>query len=48
MAVVVGIAILLQPASGGVAFVWVLGLYALLTGPMWIALGLDTKKLLEK
>lgn len=47
LAVVVGIAILLQPESGGVAFVWVLGLYALLTGPMWIALGLDTKKLIE-
>ncbi|MCA9342796.1 DUF308 domain-containing protein [Candidatus Saccharibacteria bacterium] len=47
LAVVVGIAILLQPESGGVAFVWVLGLYALLTGPMWIALGLDTKKLAE-
>lgn len=47
LSVVVGIAILLQPASGGVAFVWILGLYALLTGPMWIALGLDTKKLLD-
>lgn len=48
LGVVVGIAILLQPASGGVAFVWVLGLYALLTGPMWIALGIDAKKLAEE
>ncbi len=47
LAVVVGIAILLQPVSGGVAFVWVLGLYALLTGPMWIALGIDAKHALE-
>lgn len=47
LAVVVGIAILLQPASGGVAFVWVLGLYALLTGPMWIALGIDAKHAVE-
>lgn len=43
LGVVVGIAILLQPASSGVAFVWILGLYALLTGPMWIALGIDAK-----
>lgn len=48
LAVVVGIAILLQPASGGVAFVWVLGLYALLTGPMWVALGIDAKHAVEK
>lgn len=47
LAVVVGIVILLQPASGGVAFVWVLGLYALLTGPMWIALGIDTKNAVQ-
>lgn len=47
LAVIVGIAILMQPASGGVAFVWVLGLYALLTGPMWIALGIDAKHTIE-
>lgn len=47
LAVIVGIAILLQPAAGGVAFVWVLGLYALLTGPMWIALGIDAKHAIE-
>lgn len=43
LAVVAGIVVLLQPESGGVAFVWILGLYALLTGPMWIALGIDAK-----
>lgn len=45
LAVIVGIAILMQPAAGGVAFVWILGLYALLTGPMWIALGIDAKNI---
>ncbi len=47
LGVIVGIAILMQPAAGGVAFVWVLGLYALLTGPMWIALGIDAKHATE-
>jgi len=47
LGVVVGIAILLQPAASGVAFVWILGLYALLTGPMWIALGIDAKNALN-
>lgn len=47
LGVIVGIAILLQPAAGGVAFVWVLGLYALLTGPMMIALGIDAKHYIE-
>lgn len=47
LAVIVGIAVLLQPVAGGVAFVWVLGLYALLTGPMWIALGIDAKHVVE-
>ena len=39
----VGIYVMLQPVSGGVAFVWVLGLYALVTGPILVALGLDVK-----
>ena len=48
LAVIVGIAILMQPAAGGVTFVWILGLYALLTGPMWIALGIDAKNSISK
>jgi uncharacterized membrane protein HdeD (DUF308 family) len=44
----VGIYLLFQPVSGGVAFVWVLGLYALITGPLMIALSLDVKKSLEQ
>lgn len=43
----VGVFVMLQPAAGGVAFVWVLGLYALVTGPIMIALGLDVKNAVE-
>lgn len=39
-----GIVILFQPVSAGVAFVWILGLYALLTGPLLIALGMEANK----
>lgn len=41
LAVLAGIVLLFQPAASGVAFVWILGLYALLTGPMLIAMSLD-------
>lgn len=44
----VGIILLFQPAAGGVAFVWILGLYALITGPLLIALSLDVKSALEQ
>lgn len=44
-AVVIGVAVLLQPASAGVAFVWIIGLYALITGPILVALSLDGRKL---
>ena len=43
LAGIAGVVLLFQPASGGVTFVWILGLYALLTGPMLIALALDIK-----
>jgi uncharacterized membrane protein HdeD (DUF308 family) len=39
--------LLFQPASAGVAFVWVLGLYSLIVGPLMIALSLDMKKLAQ-
>ncbi len=39
-----GIVMLFQPVSGGVAFVWILGLYALITGPLLIALSLEVDK----
>jgi uncharacterized membrane protein HdeD (DUF308 family) len=37
LAILVGIYMLFQPVSGGVAFVWALGLYALIAGPVMIA-----------
>jgi uncharacterized membrane protein HdeD (DUF308 family) len=42
-AIIVGIVILNQPVAGGVAFVWVLGLYALITGPLLIAMSIDVR-----
>jgi uncharacterized membrane protein HdeD (DUF308 family) len=45
---VIGIILLFQPAASGVAFVWLLGLYALVTGPIMIALSLDVKRALEQ
>lgn len=47
LAILVGIIMLFQPASAGVAFVWILGLYALITGPILVALSLELKKLAE-
>ena len=45
LGVVVGIFLLFQPAAAGVTFVWLVGLYALIMGPVVIALSLDAKKL---
>lgn len=45
ISVLAGIVVLFQPAAGGVAFVWILGLYALISGPLLIAMSLDVKKL---
>lgn len=39
-----GVVVLFQPESGGVAFVWILGIYALIAGPLMIALAMDMKK----
>jgi uncharacterized membrane protein HdeD (DUF308 family) len=47
LAIVAGILILFQPVAAGVAFVWILGLYALITGPMLIVLSLEVKKALK-
>ncbi len=44
LSVIVGVILLMQPVSAGVAFVWILGLYSLITGPMLIALAYDVKK----
>lgn len=45
--VLAGIVVLRQPLEGGVAFVWVLGVLALITGPLLIALSLDAKHALD-
>lgn len=42
-----GIVVLFQPVAGGVAFVWILGVVALVEGPILIALSMDAKKLGE-
>lgn len=42
LAALAGIIILFQPAASGVAFVWILGVYALISGPLLIAMALDT------
>ena len=44
LGVIIGIFILRQPVAGGLAFVWVLGLYALITGPVTIAMSSDVAK----
>lgn len=43
LSVIIGVIVLMQPVSGGVAFVWILGLYALILGPMLLALSYDIK-----
>jgi uncharacterized membrane protein HdeD (DUF308 family) len=45
--VLAGVIVLMQPEAAGVAFVWVLGVYALLVGAMMVAVALDARKLLE-
>lgn len=44
LAGIAGIIMLFQPVRGGVAFVWVLGVYALITGPLVLALAFEAKK----
>ncbi len=45
LSVLAGVFILSQPVSGGVAFVWIIGLYALLFGPLLIAASMDERTL---
>lgn len=47
LAVAAGIILLLEPTSGGVAFVWVLGLYALLFGVLTFTLALEAHSTLD-
>lgn len=44
---IAGLVVLRQPVAGGIAFVWVLGLYALISGPLMIALASEARRELE-
>lgn len=47
VAIIVGIVVLNASAAAGVAFVWILGLYALIMGPLLIAMSFDVKHMYE-
>ena len=47
LALIAGIAILAYPTASGVAFAWVLGAYALVSGPIVIALSLTLKSMID-
>lgn len=47
LSLLVGIIVLFQPVSSGVAFVWVVGLYALISGPLMIASAIKDHRALE-
>jgi len=44
VSVVAGVVLLFQPSSSGVAFVWILGVYALLSGPLYLALSREVRE----
>ncbi len=45
LAVLAGIVMLFQPAAAGVAFVWILGIYAIVVGCMALAAAVETHRL---
>ena len=45
LAVVAGIVVLFQPKASGVAFVWILGLYAIVVGALMLAAAVETHRL---
>ena len=45
LAMLAGVLVLFQPASAGVAFVWIVGLYALVVGPLLLATAFETHRL---
>jgi uncharacterized membrane protein HdeD (DUF308 family) len=47
LAIVAGILVLAQPVAGGIAFVWILGLYALFYGVMSIAISYGIRDMLK-
>lgn len=47
VSLIAGLVVLRQPVAGGIAFVWVIGLYALISGPLMIALASEARRELE-
>ncbi len=47
LGILAGIVVFFQPEESGVAFVWIIGLFALISGPVWIAMSLDLKRLTD-
>ena len=45
LAVLAGIIVLFQPVAAGVAFVWILGIYALVVGSLLLAAAVETHRL---
>jgi len=45
LAVIAGIVVLFQPRAGGVAFVWILGLYSIVVGALLLAAAMETHRL---
>ena len=45
LAVLAGILVLFQPAAAGVAFVWILGIYAIVIGSLLLAAAVETHRL---
>lgn len=47
LSVVAAVVVLRQPEAAGVAFVWILGVYALIAGPMLLAQSIEAKATLK-
>jgi uncharacterized membrane protein HdeD (DUF308 family) len=47
LSLLVGITVLAYPVRTSLAFVWVIGLYALISGPLMIAMSVDVKREME-
>ncbi|HSX16301.1 MAG TPA: DUF308 domain-containing protein [Candidatus Saccharimonadales bacterium] len=48
LAVLAGILVLFQPKAAGVAFVWILGIYGLIVGPLLLAAAYETHRLAKE
>jgi uncharacterized membrane protein HdeD (DUF308 family) len=48
LALVVGIVVLFQPVSSGIAFVWILGAYALIAGAIQLSVATELNRSLKK